>query len=80
MIAASPPVDRCQAATGPIGLADNQVAGATMLGLANNEYGLADEWVKGVSDSDFARQTPSIMDSPPRTRAQTIAPRANHGA
>ena len=42
-------------------LADDQVAGATMLFVANNDHGLADERVKGVGDHHLKRQIPGIM-------------------
>jgi hypothetical protein len=44
-------------------LADDQVAGAAMLFVANNEHGLANERVKGVGDHNLKRQTPGIMNS-----------------
>jgi hypothetical protein len=45
------------------GLADDQIAGATMLFLADNKYGLANERMKWVGDYHLVHQTSGIMDS-----------------
>jgi hypothetical protein len=44
-----------------------------MRSFANNEHGLADQWVKGVADRTLKRQTPGIMD-PLRRMAELISP------
>jgi len=41
-----------------------------------DEYGLAGERMKGVSDQYVESQTPAIMDSPCETLAATIGQRA----
>lgn len=42
--------------------ADDQMTGARMLNVANDEYRLADERVKGVGDHHLKRQTPGTMN------------------
>jgi hypothetical protein len=44
-------------------IADDQVAGATMFFVADNEHGLANERVKWVGDHHLARQISGIMNS-----------------
>jgi hypothetical protein len=44
------------------------MANAAMLILTDSEKGLSGQWMKGIRDRNFRRQTPGIM-SPLRTKA-----------
>ena len=63
-------------------LADDQVAHTCVFGDTNNKYGLADQWMKGISDRDdcLRRQIPSIMSAFPRMAEPIIARKAILGA